>query len=153
MNTVHTQRIRVSKRFHFEMAHALTGHDGPCAHIHGHSYVLDVTVIGQTINEGTSPKNGMVIDFTDLKRIVNQEVIDRFDHALVLNATERSSQSGTPGPLFSRMIFTPYQPTCENLVQDIAARIAPLLPSHVDLHALRLMETPTSWAEWNAEDR
>lgn len=145
--------IRVSKRFHFEMAHALTGHDGPCAHIHGHSYTLDVTVIGIPIDEAASPNNGMVIDFSELKRIVNEEIIVRLDHALVLNQVEGPALSGSHGPLFARLILTPYQPTCENLLQDFATRIGSRLPSNIRLHSLRLMETPTSSAEWHAADR
>lgn len=150
MSALPSQRIRVTKRFHFEMAHALTGHDGACAHVHGHSYALEVTVLGVPIDNPSSPKNGMVIDFTDLKAIVQREVVARFDHAFVLN--ERQSLSDMSEVLFGRSVRTPYQPTCENLLQDIAARIMPALPSGVRLIALKLQETPTSYAEWRAED-
>ena len=60
--------IRVTKKFNFEMAHALTGHDGPCKNIHGHSYFLFITISGKPINDSTDPKNGMVMDFSDLKK-------------------------------------------------------------------------------------
>jgi 6-pyruvoyltetrahydropterin/6-carboxytetrahydropterin synthase len=52
-------KIRVSKEFHFEMAHALWNYDGPCKNIHGHSYKLIVTVIGTPLNDPNNPKNGM----------------------------------------------------------------------------------------------
>ena len=77
--------IRITKEFKFEMAHALKGYDGPCKNIHGHSYVLNVTVSGYPIIDETNPKLGMVMDFGDLKKIVRKAVIDIFDHALVLN--------------------------------------------------------------------
>jgi 6-pyruvoyl tetrahydropterin synthase/QueD family protein len=70
------KKIRVTKVFTFDMAHALFGYDGPCKNIHGHTYRLSVTLIGEQIQEENNPKEGMVIDFTDFKRIVKENVID-----------------------------------------------------------------------------
>jgi 6-pyruvoyltetrahydropterin/6-carboxytetrahydropterin synthase len=67
------------------MAHALKGYDGPCRNIHGHSYELYVTVIGKPLNDAGSPKNGMLMDFGDLKKIVRKCIVEEFDHGLVLN--------------------------------------------------------------------
>ena len=77
-------KIRVTKEFTFEMAHALWNYDGPCKNIHGHSYKLWTTVIGDPITEKSNKKYGMVIDFGDLKRIVKEKIVDRFDHSLVV---------------------------------------------------------------------
>ncbi len=66
------QNIRITKIFHFEMAHALNNYDGLCRNIHGHSYKLRVTLIGQPSNDKTSPKKGMLIDFSDIKKIVRE---------------------------------------------------------------------------------
>ncbi|HQQ12325.1 MAG TPA: 6-carboxytetrahydropterin synthase, partial [Bacteroidales bacterium] len=66
-------KIRITKEFKFEMAHALLGYDGPCRNVHGHSYELIVTVIGEPIAETGHVKLGMVMDFGDLKRIVMSE--------------------------------------------------------------------------------
>ena len=68
-------RIRLTKEFSFESAHALEGYDGKCRHIHGHSYRLYVTIIGEPISDSVNPKYGMVMDFGDLKNIVNEEII------------------------------------------------------------------------------
>ena len=65
------ERIRVTKEFHFEAAHFLPGYDGLCANLHGHSYRLLVTLRGEILKDATSPKNGMVIDFSVLKGIVD----------------------------------------------------------------------------------
>ena len=83
--------IRLTKEFSFEAAHALDGYDGPCREIHGHSYRLFVTVKGCPADDDTNPKCGMVMDFGVLKSIVNEEVVSRFDHALVLRATRRDA--------------------------------------------------------------
>ena len=76
--------IRITKYFTFEMAHVLKGYDGPCKHIHGHSYGLYVTLKGEPITDTNSPKKGMVMDFKDLKAIVKSSNIDVFDHIMVI---------------------------------------------------------------------
>ncbi|MBK9275930.1 MAG: 6-carboxytetrahydropterin synthase [Flavobacteriales bacterium] len=140
--------VRVTKRFTFEMAHALRCHDGQCANIHGHSYVLDITIAGTPAHTPGHPKDGMVIDFADLKRLV-KPIVDRYDHALFLHESEREAVR-TDAPLFGRVIFTPVQPTCENILLAIVEELAPQMPSGVVLAAARLQETATSWAEWEA---
>ena len=77
--------IRVTKSFGFETGHALYGYDGLCKNVHGHSYKLHVTVVGRPIDDQNNVKNGMVIDFKDLKTIVKSEIVDVFDHATVFN--------------------------------------------------------------------
>lgn len=145
--------IRLTKEFSFEAAHALEGYDGACREIHGHSYRLFVTVKGTPSERSEDPKCGMVMDFGLLKRIVNEEVVARLDHALVLRATETAEPLiEALGRRFGNIVTTSYQPTCENMLADFAARIAPRLPEGVSLHALRLYETATSYAEWAAED-
>ncbi len=142
--------IRVTKEFNFEMAHALFGYDGPCKHIHGHSYKLFVTVKGEPITDSTNSKWGMLIDFGDLKRIVNQHIVDVFDHALVLN--QAAAFPTQEHEMFGDTLVVDYQPTCENIVVDFADRIKAALPEGVVLHSLRLYETATSYADWFAED-
>ena len=83
-------RIRLTKEFSFESAHALDGYDGLCREIHGHSYRLFVTIKGEPSCEENDPKLGMVMDFGDLKRIVNREIVDRLDHSFVLRDSEQN---------------------------------------------------------------
>ena len=126
---------------------------GPCREIHGHSYRLFVTVKGCPADDDTNPKCGMVMDFGVLKSIVNEEVVSRFDHALVLRATRRDAPlRAVLAERFGNIVTVDYQPTCENMLGDFAARIARRLPLGVELHSLRLHETATSFAEWFAED-
>ena len=77
--------IRITKEFKFETGHALYGYDGLCKNVHGHSYKLAVTVLGNPIMETSHVKHGMVMDFSDLKEIVNKLIVMPFDHATVLN--------------------------------------------------------------------
>ena len=144
--------IRITKEFSFEAAHALKGYDGPCRNIHGHSYKLSVTITGEPVSVMDSPKKGMVIDFSELKRIIKKSIIDPFDHALILGADFPEDLFKRSDDAFSNVIFVDYQPTSENLLIDFTTRIKDLLPATVRLHSLRLKETATSYAEWFAED-
>lgn len=145
--------IRISKEFTFDMAHALLGYDGLCRNIHGHSYTLVVTVIGTPTQDESSPKVGMLIDFKDLKNIIKKQIIDRFDHALVLNSASPKDLVAILIKNYDKITLLDYQPTTENLIADMAGQIKDLLPENLKLFSLRLRETPTSYAEWFADDQ
>lgn len=145
--------IRITKQFSFETGHALYGYDGKCKNVHGHSYKLSVTVIGTPITDTNNVKFGMVIDFTDLKKIVREEIVDVFDHATVFN--KNTPHIELANELKSRdhhVILVDYQPTSENMVIDFAVKIKSRLPQNIALHSLRLQETETSFAEWFQSD-
>ena len=145
-------KVRVTKEFGFEMAHALWNYDGPCKNVHGHSYRLYVTVIGEPINSQTDPKLGMVIDFGDLKKIVKATIINKFDHSVVVSKEAPHHLLQNIEQMFEKYDVMDSQPTCENLVVDFASRLMEKLPENLKLFSLRLVETNTSYAEWYAED-
>ena len=144
------KKIRITKEFKFEMAHALFGYDGLCKNIHGHSYRLWVTIIGKVLEEENHVKNGMVLDFSLLKKIVKPEIVDKYDHSLVLNSN--SPHANIDLSAFEKVFLLPYQPTSENLVYDFVQVIKEKLPNNVDLHKVILSETANSYAEWCADD-
>ncbi|MHA1754105.1 MAG: 6-pyruvoyl trahydropterin synthase family protein [Candidatus Odinarchaeia archaeon] len=121
-------RILVTKEFEFDASHQLENPDfsqkwnkdtfGKCNNLHGHRFKLVVTVLGTP-----DSKNGMVINFNKLKKIVNSKIIDKLDHS---NLNE-----------FCKL------PTCENLIVEIWK----LLEKELPLYSLKLYETPTSYAE------
>ena len=145
--------IRITKQFSFETGHALYGYDGKCKNVHGHSYKLSVTVIGSPITDNNNVKYGMVIDFTDLKKIVKEEIVDVFDHATVFNKNtphiELAHEMMKRG---HEVLLVEYQPTSENMVIDFAAKIEKRLPEDIKLFSLKLQETESSFAEWFASD-
>jgi 6-pyruvoyltetrahydropterin/6-carboxytetrahydropterin synthase len=145
--------IRITKQFSFETGHALYGYDGKCKNVHGHSYKLSVTVIGQPIADASNVKYGMVIDFTDLKKVVKEEIVDVFDHATVFNQNtphvELAKELKDRG---HHVILVDYQPTSEMMVIDFVEKIKNRLPENIKLHAIKLQETDSSFAEWFASD-
>lgn len=148
MNSV----IRVTREFTFEMAHVLTNYDGPCRNVHGHSYRLFVTLSGIPANDINNPKNGMVIDFTELKEIVLKKIINQFDHSVVVSKDFDREKKEMMARTFGNTVIVDYQPTCENLVADFAGRLKNELPEEIKLHSLKLYETAKSYAEWFASD-
>ncbi|CAI8170915.1 MAG: Uncharacterised protein [Polaribacter sp. SA4-10] len=141
--------IRITKQFNFEAGHALYGYDGKCKNVHGHSYKLSVTVSGEPITDNTNVKFGMVIDFSDLKKIVKEEIVDVFDHATVFNQnTPHIELAKELKDRDHHVILVDYQPTSEMMIIDFAAKIKSRLPKNIKLFSLRLQETETSFAEW-----
>ncbi len=145
--------IRLTKEFRFEMAHALAGYQGPCRHIHGHSYELMVTISGEPEKDPTSPVRGMVMDFKKLKAIVEEQIIEQMDHALVLDKETAPDQLDQLGEFVGRLVLVDYPPTSENMLIDFSKRLSNALPQNIRLLSLKLKETKASWAEWYAADQ
>lgn len=138
--------LSVTKIFNFEMAHALFNYEGPCANIHGHSYILHVTVKSAKDRENQLIPPGFIIDFKELKQIVNAKVITLLDHKLVLS---REYIDSFKSQILQTNLFQfETEPTAENLLLFISKELMASLPAHVSLHSLKLFETSSSYAEW-----
>lgn len=144
--------LRVSKIFNFETAHALWGYDGKCKNIHGHSYELTVSVTGKQITDPNDPKYGMIIDFSDLKKIVHENIVDVYDHCLLVNGNTPHKAYADVEHGFAKIWLCDFQPTCENMLVDMVRRLQENLPDDIALKFVRLRETEKSYSEWFAED-
>jgi 6-pyruvoyltetrahydropterin/6-carboxytetrahydropterin synthase len=134
------------------MAHALMGYHGLCKNIHGHTYRLRVTLLGKILSDYSSAEDGLVIDFSVIKEIVKKNIVDIFDHSLVLRKDSPINDSFDLSQFYQRVIYTDFQPSCENLMMEFKRRMDPLMPDGVKLAAIRLEETPTSFSEWLLSD-
>lgn len=144
--------IRITRIFRFEMAHVLNNHNGLCKNIHGHSYELHITIGGEPKKQKGDAEDGMLIDFSTLKEIVFRELLEDFDHSLVLS-------SESPGGLFEilknnnfKVNKLEFQPTCENLIIYFSGILEKTFPEHIELLALKLYETSNNYGEWKKED-
>lgn len=138
--------LSVTKVFQFEAAHAISNHNGPCRHIHGHSYKLHVTVTSARLND-----LGMIMDFGELKEVVNKAVISRFDHALILSRTGSHAATLAANAAEGKLVLLEAEPTAEYLLDVIVAGLRSLLPAGVSLLRLELWETSTSCATWEKD--
>ena len=145
-------KIRVTKEFDFEAAHALDGYLGKCKDIHGHSYHLTVTFLGETIKDNNLSHCGMVVDFGDIKAVVKDKIEPLFDHRLILRNDSRFQGLEAQN---ERIRYVNYQPTCENMLMEIVQILAKEFSNNknISLCAALLRETANSYAEWYKEDQ
>ena len=138
--------IQLIKIFHFEMAHAIHGYPGVCKNIHGHSYELHVAVSTADDSLDYIPDPGFIIDFKEIKMLVNTFVIERLDHKVVLSHRFLLENPSffSPQNLFTWQV----EPTAENILLYIVKELSARLPKAVSLSHLKLFETKDSYAEW-----
>lgn len=138
--------ISVTKIFNFEMAHAIYNYDGPCGNIHGHSYILHVTVRPANKKQEKLTAPGFVIDFKKLKEIVSAKILMVFDHKLVLSHDYLNSLE--TNSIYNNLFMFEMEPSAENLLLFISKELTISLPQDITLHSLKLYETNSSYAEW-----
>ncbi len=136
--------LSITKIFRFEAAHTISCYDGKCKNIHGHSYELHVTVTGKTLND-----SNMLIDFKDMKKVVQEFVINDFDHALMLKQNDKNKSSSSL--LDTKILWLDEEPTAEYMLIEILKRIETHFPKNITLKRLKLHETATCYAEWEIE--
>jgi 6-pyruvoyltetrahydropterin/6-carboxytetrahydropterin synthase len=141
--------ITITKIFRFETAHAIYGYQGPCAHIHGHSYELHVRVAAEENEAGYIGGTGIIIDFKDLKALVQTAVIKKLDHKLVLSKEYLAATTNSFAN--QEVVIFDAEPTAENLLIYIRKEIQNLFPQNIRLRSLTLWETRDSYAEWFAQ--
>lgn len=136
--------MKVVKTFNFDIAHLLDGHDGKCKNLHGHTYRLEVEVTGPVITEG--PKMGMVIDFADLKSIVEELVIEPMDHAFLYDST--NARESEIAKLLDGWKMKTYAFAHRTTAENISSHILNKLHSRIEgVSRVRLWETPSSYSE------
>ncbi len=131
--------LSVTKIFRFEAAHRISNYQGACSNIHGHSYVLHVTV-----SSAISRETDMIFDFKELKKLVNEEIISKMDHALLIKKSNTNIQLSDG----FKVLYLDNEPTAEMMLGFMADKLLSVLPSDVTLKRLRLYETESSYADW-----
>jgi 6-pyruvoyltetrahydropterin/6-carboxytetrahydropterin synthase len=143
--------MQITCRLEFDSGHRIPHHQSQCQHLHGHRYAIEVTLSGDIIETAGSPRQGMVMDFSDVKKIVRREIVDAWDHAFLVYSGDRvvlDFLNTIPG---HKTVVLPSVPTAENLAVE-AFRILEqayqdCYGNHLRLEQVRLFETPNSWAD------
>ncbi len=131
--------LSITKIFTFEAGHALSGYDGACRNIHGHSYKLHISITGDHLHQG------ILFDFKALKSIVEQSVLNDLDHALLLKRNH-VNLSATKN-LVTNIHWMDEEPTAESLVTYIGDKVKSALPTGIRLLRVKLYETETGYVE------
>ena len=136
--------LTVTKSVKFDAAHVLTNHQGLCKNLHGHTYRVDVSVA-----QPDDDARDMVIDFKDLKRIANEVVCARFDHAFIYSTASTGEReiAAVVEKNGMRTVAIPFRSTAENLAKLFFGELRAHVPGLV---AVKVWETADSAAEYRA---
>jgi len=151
--------VAIRKTFEWHCAHRLEDHKGLCNSVHGHAYKLNVVVArddGELEDINNSTK-GMVVDFSELKKIVNTEIVDKFDHAFVYNEENKESKEIAlflKEKINQKLLGLPFRTTAENMVQWIVEELNDYFNLHKHPYKCikaQLYETETSCAMYESK--
>jgi 6-pyruvoyltetrahydropterin/6-carboxytetrahydropterin synthase len=148
------KKIEITRRLEFDAGHRIPNHGGQCRHIHGHRYVLEVTLLGNVLNHQGHGDDGMVLDFGDIKTIANEYIVERWDHAFLVAKEDQTLVQFLANIPNHKTIVLDTIPTVENLAQTAFTILSPIFKERfggrLDLSRLRLYETPNCWADVHA---
>ena len=143
--------MQITCRLEFDSGHRIPQHQSQCQHLHGHRYALEITLSGDIIETEGSPQQGMVMDFSDVKKIARREVVDVWDHAFLVYQDDRvvlDFLRSIPG---HKTVVLARVPTAENLAvaafHILDQAYQDCYGNHLRLERVRLYETPNSWAD------
>jgi len=141
----------ITRRLEFDAGHRIPDHKSQCRHLHGHRYAIEITLAGDVIEREGDAANGMVMDFSDVKALANQHLVDAWDHAFLVYSGDTSVVQFLQSLPDHKTVLLDCIPTAENLSQ-LAFRILDAVyrdtyGNHLQLQQVRLYETPNCWAD------
>lgn len=141
----------VTRRLEFDAGHRIPDHRSQCRHLHGHRYVLEVTLAGQIIEKGGDPANGMVMDFSEIKSLAKRNLVDKWDHAFLVYAGDARVVEFLATLPEHKTVVLDCIPTAENLAEHafstLDAVYSDTFGNQLRLERIRLYETPNCWAD------
>lgn len=141
----------ITRKLEFDAGHRISTHNSQCRHLHGHRYVIEISLSGNIITDEGVPEQGMVMDFSEVKRIAKSVLIDHWDHAFLVYEGDTIVLEFLKTIPDHKTVVLNAQPTAENLAK-IAFEILDqayqdTYGNHLCLEQIRLYETPNCWAE------
>jgi 6-pyruvoyltetrahydropterin/6-carboxytetrahydropterin synthase len=141
----------ITRRLEFDAGHRIPSHHSKCRHLHGHRYAIEVTLSGNIITEAGATEQGMVMDYSEVKRIANVAVVDLWDHAFLVHRQDVEVLQFLQSLDDHKTVVLDSPPTAENLaltafrILDVAYQDT--YGNHLRLEQIRLFETPNCWAD------
>ena len=143
--------MRITRRLEFDAGHRIPDHASQCRHLHGHRYVIEITLSGDVIDRAGNPANGMVMDFGEIKQIAKRHVVDAWDHAFLAYRHDRAIVDFLASLPDHKTVLLDAVPTAENLAliafRLLDAHYQDTFGNHLRLEQIRLFETPNCWAD------
>jgi 6-pyruvoyltetrahydropterin/6-carboxytetrahydropterin synthase len=143
--------MRITRRLEFDAGHRIPNHNSRCRHLHGHRYALEVTLSGAVNSCAGDPREGMVMDFSEVKAIAGRALVDSWDHAFLAWREDRAVLDFLATLPGHRTVVFDAPPTAEHLAQaafDVLQRAYDdELGPYLRLERVRVYETPNCWAD------
>ena len=143
--------MRITRRLEFDSGHRIPNHSSLCRHLHGHRYALEVTLSGDVVATRGDAREGMVMDFAEVKEIARRTVVDVWDHAFLAWREDRAVLEFLATLPDHRTVVFTAPPTAEHLAQAAFDLLEPAYRTqygaHLTLERVRLFETPNCWAD------
>ena len=147
--------ITITRKLEFDAGHRIPDHKSQCRNLHGHRYTLEITLVGEVIEEEGSSDNGMIMDFSDVKALAKEHLVDVWDHAFLVYAKDNAVRSFLATIPDHKTVVIDKIPTVENLASTAFATLRTVYQDRygtgLRLQKLVLHETPNCWAEITAD--
>ncbi len=141
----------ITTRLEFDAGHRIPNHKSSCKNLHGHRYAIEVTVTGPIHDDSKSSDFGMVIDFSDVKKIIKDLVVDRWDHAFIVYQDDKEIVNFLNTLPNHKTVIFPVVPTAENMASQayliLSIEFNKRFNHQLKLKQIRMYETPNSWAD------
>lgn len=148
-----SQTIQITRRVEFDAGHRLPAHYGQCRNMHGHRYVLEVSLTGKVTDHSGESKAGMLMDFSSIKTIINEVVVSKWDHAFIVYEKDTQVLNFLQSLPDHKTVVLNKVPTVENLALEAFDLLSKYIKNKpelgLSLNHLRLYETPNCWADVN----
>ncbi len=143
--------MQITTRLEFDSGHRIPNHKSQCRNLHGHRYVLEITLSGDIIKQENASENGMVMDFSDVKAIAKESVVNVWDHAFLVYQHDTPVMNFLNSLPDHKTVVFPTVPTAENMALEafriLKSKYDDTYGNHLKLEKVRLYETPNSWAD------
>jgi 6-pyruvoyltetrahydropterin/6-carboxytetrahydropterin synthase len=143
--------MQITRRLYFDAGHRIPNHNSQCRHLHGHRYAIEITLSGDIITTEGVSEQGMVMDFSDVKRIAKDSVVDAWDHAFLVYRGDKPVLDFLNSLPDHKTVVLDVIPTAENLAKVAFDRLLDAYRdtygNHLRLECVRLYETPNNWAD------
>jgi 6-pyruvoyltetrahydropterin/6-carboxytetrahydropterin synthase len=143
--------VLITRRLEFDAGHRIPNHASQCRHLHGHRYAIEITLSGEIIRTEGAAEEGMVMDFSDVKRIANEVLVSEWDHAFLVYRGDRDVVAFLATLPGHKTVVLPVVPTAENLAAEafriLDAAYQDTYGNQLRLQRVRLYETPNNWAD------
>jgi 6-pyruvoyltetrahydropterin/6-carboxytetrahydropterin synthase len=143
--------MQITRRLEFDAGHRIPNHNSQCKHLHGHRYAVEITLSGDVITTEGASEQGMVMDFSDVKRIAKERVVDVWDHAFLVYRNDKAVLDFLNTLPNHKTVVLDVIPTAENLAKVafdlLLDAYRDTYGNHLQLERVRLYETPNNWAD------